>query len=230
MVWYPEVWPLSTSCAWLRCGAKDIRRGARKVQRGAKVTKHGSIQEALGAGAPFSVETRASYLWTELDDQWTVIFSTATPGYELLEYWLAAAQTRHHCDAVAAVVAPQGAQPPENGFALYDYQADRAGRPHVETNLSVHVVKSDEYGWTFSRTGHMREFEDATAYERSRKLERLTVDMVDSYVRACGVTNTSILPENDVYLWKDPSLASRQWSSVSELADKLGYSSTTRGV
>ena len=130
-------------------------------------------------------------VFLKTDSPWTAIFVNRYYGGDFYSATSYLSQL-HRWRAVIATYLPDWTElcgrPKDGplGARGFSYYAPNAESPDVIKR--VVQVGNEGSRWDFSEVGPIQEFEDAAAYRRRRRNDRVTPELIDSYCRSLGIS------------------------------------------
>jgi hypothetical protein len=230
------LWPVNGSAGLFRA---PYQRTVAKLpvhdRSGTELREYPSVPAALSAvGREFSTaEDGVAFLATTSGDEWTALFAANFPHSEVAGYWFARARIDVGCDYLGyqwtpsspASVAPADRVLGNASFLDYRYvRKPLIGRQPPPDKRSIQA--SDQGGrWEFDLVGQPRPYELPEYYERRRKAERLPLELIETYLSACGI------PVRQADWLRGPVTVvvqrgrgiRRGWGSPEELRSRVGY-------
>ncbi len=232
----PALWPINGGVGLFRA---PYRRTLAKLEflgkPGVVRREYPSMAAAIdGVTAEHSLaDDRVRFLAGTGDDAWTAVFVSNFPLTDVTGYWLARARLEVHCDYLSYQWIPTGSPAvpatdrPQGCASFLDYRYVRrllGGRPDPADKRSI---QTSEQGarWDFDMVGPARPYEEPEHYDRRRKADRLPLDVIESYLAACGIPvgRTDWLTGPVTAAIEPGRGAHRDWKTLADLRAVLGY-------
>jgi hypothetical protein len=142
-----------------------------------------SFAAALEALAPLSQDKRRTLLVQTTSD-WTAYFQNGIAGSDPFPVMSLLAERMQVLSMRVRSTPPDAAFP----ATIWEVYAppSQGGAPRLHYRRSLHAA-NDGGRWTFGQTGEPFAFEDLAAYERPRKRDRFTCEMLQGYLAHFGV-------------------------------------------
>jgi hypothetical protein len=190
--------------------------------------RHGSLDDALAAHAPYKFAIRdAAFALSAGRGEWTVALESSFPNTGIIGFMRARAELDLRCEFVAVQWIPRNTRVLP-GAAFLHYRPAQRRLPFGRRTADQRWVSVSDQGgrWDFHAVGAVRDFEEPEQYQARRKADRLNVALLGRYLASLGIATDD--PE-----WLDgPTAVTRRghtleadatWSTVEELRKLCGY-------
>lgn len=169
------------------------------------VIESNSLEETLLNLLPLTTADRLRYLFIPTNSDWVVYFDNGHIGTD--------SSAMNLCGMRLKLERIYFSQSPESGEVVFN-----VSQYNTLPNKFRDIWLIKESGWEFGQTGEPFPFELTEKYSLKKKRERITIEMIDSYLKELGIdvfNENFYAPEKGSILF---DIKGEKFSSVQELS------------